>query len=223
MPAKKDGDYRVVVYEDFVSQYDIDGKKVNNLVMTVFWRDEAGILQHKYIDNFCADRTIVVVKGKKKKHNRCDAYFVINAWELHLGLKPDDGTSSGEFDGVTHILRTGDSGPHFHCRKTMAFEAHVQTTHNIHWETHTLCKRHAYILCDAHGGQSKVAAAAAAIAGAAPMSALDFANIINICIANAKAYCIENIDRKQRLPERCSKLVWIQRNLRNKNIRWKTI
>jgi hypothetical protein len=74
----------------------------------------------------------------------------------------------------------------------------MQTVHNIEWETHTLCKRHGYSLCDAHGGQGNLAAARAAIEGAAPNSSLDFARIINECFANARAYSIATIDRSSR-------------------------
>ena len=73
-----------------------------------------------------------------------------------------------QFDGVTHILRTGDNGPHFHNQWTVYFESSVYTEYGIDWETHTLCKRHAYNLCDAHGGAGKRSARAAHVSGYGP-------------------------------------------------------
>jgi hypothetical protein len=70
-------------------------------------------------------------------------------WHYHLNHRDDP---QSEFHKVTHILRTGDSGPHFHNRLTIEFESQVQSNYDIVWETHTLCKRHAYGPCDSAGG-----------------------------------------------------------------------
>ena len=67
-------------------------------MFTVMWNDEQGVPRIKYIDNFCTD-------GSK----RCDSLFVRAVWKYHLSNKDP----TGEFVGVTHLLRTGDSGPHF--------------------------------------------------------------------------------------------------------------
>lgn len=203
LPPKRPGNYRIIVYEDYVAQYSATGKKVSNLVFTVIWRDEEGNLQRKYIDNFCTD--------KKAKQ---DSYFTIWVWRAHLRvnllqhqlsrerdpvkrsalqtrLRGLEKTGLTEFTGVTHLLRTGDSGGHFHSKAVLLFESEVFSAYGIKWETHTLCKRHAWGLCDAHGGAVKRHAQHEAVQGNAPVTALEFARIINDCehqFGNAKAY-----------------------------------
>lgn len=232
LPPRSPGNFRVIVYEDFVSQYNKDGKKVNNLVFTIKWRDEQGILRHRYLDNFCSDRT-----------KKADSFYVRKVWSYHLrtneilhtlehGTRQSDGTfipltsehrkqlqnqletlkktTNGrfEFEGVTHILRTGDSGGHFHSRATMFWESGVYFRTGILWETHTLCKRHAYSLCDAHGGAVKRSIRSKCVEGEYPTTAEQFAEIVNrLCnnneaFANARAYAFKNISRDH------AELVW---------------
>lgn len=128
----KPGGSEVIVYEDFVAQYNLEGKKVANLVFVVIWRDEEGNTQRKYIDNYCSDHS-------KKQ----DSMFVEHVWAWHLRpneirnrlaqtgpsriddkerekllseLQQREKVAAEEFKGVTHIIRTGDSGGHFHSR-----------------------------------------------------------------------------------------------------------
>jgi hypothetical protein len=110
---RTDDEFRVVAYQDFVSDYidaSVGGGKLVNLCLTVVYRDRDGLLKRRYIDNLCSD----------EKHNSADAFFVRSVWERHLG-------QSGEFNGVTHILRTGDSGAHFHNRAMFGFESMVSS------------------------------------------------------------------------------------------------
>lgn len=130
----KAGGSEVIVYEDFVAQYNLKGKKVANLVFVVIWKDSQGHIQRKYIDNYCTD-------ASKKQ----DSMFVEHVWQWHLRpneirhklaqagadkvtvdgaqreslekeLREREKFALDEFKGVTHILRTGDSGGHFHSR-----------------------------------------------------------------------------------------------------------
>ena len=84
-----------------------------------------------------------------------------------------------EFEGVTHILRTGDSGAHFHNRLILHFESSIWKRYGIVWETHTLCKRHAYSLCDAHGGTVKRYIRRFAMLHWQPETAEQFAAVVN--------------------------------------------
>lgn len=59
------------------------------------------------------------------------------------------------------------------------WESHVHERFGIHWETHTLCKRHAYNLCDAHGGHGIRLASTHVAAGLHIEFATDFARVIN--------------------------------------------
>ena len=70
---------------------------------------------------------------------------VLKLWRYHFG----------HFEGVTHILRISDSGPHFRSRNMRIN------------------------LCDAHGGAVKRCAKAAAVGGTGPKSSQEFATIFN--------------------------------------------
>ncbi len=61
------------MYEDFVVQYNHAGKKVQNLVLTIKWRDEYQRLQFRYINNLCSDET-----------QKADAMYVLACWEFLL-------------------------------------------------------------------------------------------------------------------------------------------
>jgi hypothetical protein len=219
LPSRTKLVFKVIVYQDYVAQYDHNGKKCSNLVFTIVWRDEKGQLRRKYVDNFCTQRK---VKGTSEKGNKSDRHYTVMVWARHLELNKvklmlrrsdlsDDERKRLEdrvlelvmagldqFDGVTHILRTGDSGAHFHNQVTVYFESSVYQEYGIEWETHTLCKRHAYNLCDAHGGAGKRKAKAAAVAGYGPESAQEFAAILNgdaLSFGDTRAFAIEDIPR----------------------------
>lgn len=116
----------------------------------------------------------------------------------------DKCTQSGfgdEFKDVTHILRTGDSGPHFHNRVVLDFESNILQTYDIQWETHTLCKLHAYSLCDAHGGVIKKYIRSFAINNWCPESAEQFACIINGITQEAES---AHSQSRSRVNSRCT-------------------
>ena len=178
LPRRSTDNFHVIVWEDFVSLYLKDGKKVNNLVLTIIWRDEQGVLQEKHVDNICTDHS-----------KKCDSFFVRAVWKFHLCER---GQRSKELEGVTHIIRTGfldhshmtdilsgDSGGHFHSRVTMLFESMAQHHFNVKWETHTQCKRHAYGPCDAHGGVTKKRTRRAQVRGERLQSEGDVASLYN--------------------------------------------
>ena len=101
-----------------------------------------------------------------------------------------------EFEGATDILRTGDSGGHFHNRINAIFESSAFKRFGIRWETHTLCKRHAYSLCDAHGGAVKRCARQSAVIGELPREAADFARAImtHAKFGNTRAIAYTHMD-----------------------------
>jgi hypothetical protein len=238
LPAKRPDLFKTMVYLDFVAQYNFQKKKVANLVFTVKWRDEAGNLQYKYIDNFCSDNT-----------QKSDAMYVKCAWEFHLRpvylrkqlatfgvLSPATRTlyeeelaaikatgKRDEFAGVTHIIRTGDNGGHLLNKILMTMESSVFQKYGIDYETHTLCKRHGYSLCDAHGGAVKRTINQFSVSHYDPATAHEFANIVNGWVtgltadcarhANCTAYAMVNIPRaeKEELKAACRSCTGMQR------------
>ena len=207
LPPKSVDVFKVIVYLDFVAQYNYAKKKVANLVFTIKWKDEGGNLQYKYVDNFCSDKT-----------QKADAMFVKAAWEFHLravflrkqlatfGVLLDTTRAAyqveldaikktgkrDEFEGVTHIVRTGDNGGHLLNRILMNVESNVMRDYGIHYETHTLPKRHGYNLCDAHGGAVKRTINQFGVSNYDPANAHDFANIVNGWVTGLTADCIRH-------------------------------
>jgi hypothetical protein len=51
LPHRTPTCFELIVYEDFVSQYDPNGKKVHILVLTIVWRNAEGLLQRMGLDN----------------------------------------------------------------------------------------------------------------------------------------------------------------------------
>ena len=56
LPSRTPLVYKVIVYQDYVAQYDHNGAKCSNLVFTIGWRDANGDLRRKYLDNFCTQK-----------------------------------------------------------------------------------------------------------------------------------------------------------------------
>ena len=123
-------DGECVIYEDFVNFYQIDGTKTYNLVFTIVTM-EGGVRKVRWLNNYCND----------KDSKKADAYFVRDVWDHHLKSKKDGG--SGELDEFDHIIRSGESGPHFHNYKTIWFESRIseviltRTSTRAHIPTHT--------------------------------------------------------------------------------------
>ena len=186
LPAKSTDQFKVVVYEDFYSHYSENpqnaGNKVNTLALTIKWKGEDKKAKKVFLDFICSDQS-----------NSADSFFVIQVWQILLQVNKElrdlENTLSPEereikekdiarriqtgeliavLKGVTHIVRTGDSGPHFHSRITYNWESSVWEEYGINWETHTLCKRHASNECDAHGGSVQRAWHAVGVKGSPP-------------------------------------------------------
>ena len=221
-PHSVSGGNKIIVYEDFADFYNADGKKILNLVFTIVWCNANGLLQRKYIDNLNSDHIRAHNKEWKEKYGKfsSNAMFVKRVWEFLL--RPNEilqqlknealsepekvkllaefaklaNECGNEFEGVSDILRTGDSGGHFHNRVNAVFESSAFKRYGIKWETHTLCKRHAYSLCDAHGGAGKRAFRHSAAIGELPKEAADFARAImhHAKFGDTRAIAYTNMD-----------------------------
>ena len=53
------GGEEIVVYEDFVAQYDLSGNKWVTLVFAVKWRDEHGELRTRYLDTVAGKVNVI--------------------------------------------------------------------------------------------------------------------------------------------------------------------
>ncbi len=134
-----------LVYQDFSSSYDklrTTRNRTVNLIFSIVEMGPYGRITIRYLCN------IVTHKDFTKE----DSYYVADVWDHHLRK---DGKGSDEFKNIHKIIRTGDSGSHFHCFSTIFFESHIQEKYGIEFSTHTLCKRHAYNMCDSIGSICK--------------------------------------------------------------------
>jgi hypothetical protein len=129
-------EWKIILFIDFVSVYAITGNKTVNLVMSMSW-NEKGNNEKKYVCNIVTDES-----------RKSDSLFVMNIFQFHLDRR---NLPTGIFFGVTHVYRSGDSGPHFQSRLWLAFESTIFVGFGIFWEVHTLCKRHAFNICDGFG------------------------------------------------------------------------
>jgi hypothetical protein len=177
------GDGKCVLFRDFVNDYNEKGQKVKNLVLVKETRAQNGELCVEKLHNFCSDTEA-----------GCDSYFVADVFDHHLKSKANGG--SGFFDGITSITLSGDHGPHF---------ASVQTMYNetLFWKKYGktvvlkfLCSYHAYNRCDGAGACVKLEAAAAAKNNCGPLSAGDYATLMNTTNhAETYAFTFVNINR----------------------------
>ena len=164
--ALRYGDRCCVVYRDFVNMYNDKGNKVKNLVLVKITRGEDGELIVTKLHNFSTD-----------SKSGCDAYFVADVFRHHL--TPAALGGSGMLDDIDRITLGGDHGPHFASIQTMwdesTFHARFDKTLTILF----LCSYHAYNRCDGAGVCVKTEAEAAARNNCGPISADDYATLMN--------------------------------------------
>ena len=163
-PWTASGPNKMIATEDFADFYNAEGKKILNLVITIVWCDKNGQLQRKYIDNLNSDHIRAHSPEWKEKFGKfgANAMYVKRVWEFLLRpneilqelknkalpkskekelldeLSEHANKFGIEFEGATDILRTGDSGGHFHNRINAIFESSAFKRFGIRWETHTL-------------------------------------------------------------------------------------
>jgi hypothetical protein len=153
-----------ILYRDFVNQYNGDGKKVNNLVLVVMWRDEVGGPLHvQKLSNLCSDA----------ESRSCDAYYVADVMAFHLQRE------TGFLSRFHKIYQSGDHGPHFISRSTALNESRFHELYGVEIENHFLCSYHAYNRCDAAGVEGKRLAQRQANIGNGAVDASVLTQIIN--------------------------------------------
>ena len=160
------GDRKCVVYRDFVNCYNEKGHKVKNLVLVKITRGEDGELIVIKLHNFSSD----IQSG-------CDSYFVSDVFDHHFKTEADGG--SGMFNDVDYITLGGDHGPHFASIQTLWDESNFHSEFGKTLVLKFLCSYHAYNRCDGAGVCVKTEANAAAINNCGPISADDYATLMN--------------------------------------------
>ena len=94
---------QVLIYRDFVNQYNEDKKKINNLVFVIIRPSPDGIGNiYDYVDCIA--------------HTKCDAKYHSHCLD-HLFQREDI------FPRGTTVYISGDHGPHFWCWDTLAFQS----------------------------------------------------------------------------------------------------
>ena len=116
----------VLLFRDFVNQYNEQGSKISNLVFVIIRASPDGVgLVIDYVDNFA--------KAK------CDSHF--HAVALDYLLQRDDIFKNG-----THLIISGDHGPHFWCWDTLMYQSTVFKKYGVSIEVCGLCSYHATLM-----------------------------------------------------------------------------
>ena len=98
-----------LVYRDFVAQYMCDGKKINNLVLVVLWRETTGGRLNVFkLNHFCS-------AAGELAH---DLYYVADVFAWYF---TDTGNNSNLFRqrGIQRLFIVGDHGSHFSSKATV--------------------------------------------------------------------------------------------------------
>ena len=149
----------VLIFRDFVNQYNEDKGKINNLVFVVLRPNPNGVGNiSDYSDN------IARTKCTSKYHAYC----------LDFLFQRDD-----LFPRGTTVYISGDHGPHFWCWDTLAYQSTVFGKYGLKIHVVGLCSYHAYNRCDGHGANIKKAARAEQLRGAGPTTPEEFAHMVN--------------------------------------------
>ena len=149
----------VLLYRDFVNQYNENGKKIYNLVVVIIRPSPDGIGNIiDYVDHLA--------------QTKCDAVYHAACMDL-LFQRTD------LFPRGTKVYISGDHGPHFWCWATLGYQSTVFKKFGLSLHIVGLCSYHAYNRCDAHGANIKQACRAAQLRGAGPTTPADFALMVN--------------------------------------------
>ena len=157
---------QVLIYRDFVNQYNEDKKKIHNLVFVIIRPSPDGIGNiYDYVDCIA--------------HTKCDAKYHSHCLD-HLFQREDI------FPRGTTVYISGDHGPHFWCWDTLAFQSTLFGKYGVKIHICGLCSYHAYNRCDAHGANIKRAARAEPLKSAGPTTSTEFAHMVNSMMAAEK-------------------------------------
>ena len=150
---------QVLIFRDFVNQYNEDKKKINNLIFVVLRPHPSGVGNIiDYSDNIA--------------QTKCTAQY--HAYCLDFLFQRDD-----IFPPGTTVFISGDHGPHFWCWDTLAYQSTVFRKFGLKIHVVGLCSYHAYNRCDAHGANIKKAVRAEQLRGAGPKSPAEIAHMTN--------------------------------------------
>ena len=148
----------VLLFRDFVNQYNENKKKINNLVVVIVRPSPDGIGNIiDYVDHI----------GQTK----CDSVYHAACMELLFQRKD-------LFPRGTTVYISGDHGPHFWCWDTLAYQSTVFKRFGLKLHVVGLCSYHAYNRCDAHGANIKQACRAEQLRGAGPTTPAEFVTMV---------------------------------------------
>jgi hypothetical protein len=137
-----------VMYRDFVAAYNCEGKKVQNLVLVVLYRDAPnGPLKTFKFNNLCDD----------KRTRSADPAYVADVFEFYFGKNVDPKYNCDFFrrNKITRVYVSGDHGTHFSSIQTMFNESRFKEEYGIELIAFFLCSYHAYNRCDGAGVETK--------------------------------------------------------------------
>ena len=149
----------LLIYRDFVAQYNCDGGKIANLVLVLMWREnDDGVLHTFKFNNFCSNGR----KGASKKENSADAFYVADVFEFLLGQEGEahpglinEIRNFAHAEGRTpRLFIVGDHGTHFVDVQTLFNESTFRRRFGFATFVFFLCSYHAFNRCDGAGVES---------------------------------------------------------------------
>ena len=121
-----------VLYLDFAKYYNTSGAKVKDLIIVVVWRNEDGDMVRSYIDNFFMGASKASCTHDILERLLSDPTCILSSFQT--------------------IYITGDTGNGFRSYESLYFFSCAVSKFKKKIALHFLCPRHAFSLCDAHGG-----------------------------------------------------------------------
>lgn len=136
-----------IVYEDFCSRYQADGRKMANLILTlIYWDHRQGKEVIEYHDTFSLGSQPINFLGDPKKRGKQDKYLYRDVWLNHF--------RKGTFKPFHTIVKTGDNGSSLKSYDTFWLHSQLWELQQTRILWCTLCPHHAYNVCDAHGSRA---------------------------------------------------------------------
>jgi hypothetical protein len=183
------------IQADFVSLYNSMGRKIHNLILVIHYvRHRGTIIERTYVDNFF-----------KGKHT-----YVTTISILDYLFK-----STRIFDKFDELIFSGDTGSGFRQSETIYYYSTLFFKYGKNIRVHFLAPRHAFNMCDAHGGQLSRIFSAEKCSSQALITPADCAAAVKRSkLANTFSFYhenTENVDKSILDPSKCRKVPGIMK------------
>ena len=146
----KDNPGMCVVQEDFCADYEIDGFKMINLIITlIYWDSKTGKLEHRFLDQYSRGSVNPQYVNDDTKRGSADSFLQKAIWLRVLKHNKDF------FKQFHTFVKSNDNGASIKNSATFYFAGRLSELYAIRTIWLFLCPYHACNRCDQHGGVTK--------------------------------------------------------------------